>query len=105
MFNDGLEKAMNEFWLGDGGDIVTLHDEIVFPQTKSSPLSKQEGGDHYKKYPIQPVEFAMANNLNLCQANVVKYTVRYRDKGGVGDLLKARHYIDLLIHFEENGNG
>jgi hypothetical protein len=27
----------------------------------------------------------------------VKYVTRYKDKGGVEDLKKARHFIDLLI--------
>jgi hypothetical protein len=65
-----------------------------------NPLDVQEGGDHYKNYKIQPVEFAMVNGLDLCQANVVKYVVRFRDKNGIEDLKKARHYIDLLIQFE-----
>lgn len=65
-------------------------------------LNKQEGGDHYKGYAIQPVQFAMSNNLDLCQANVVKYTVRFRDKGGIEDLRKARHYLELLAKFEYN---
>src|SRR5690606_20827023 len=38
---------------------------------KHSPLSRQEGGSHYKKYAIQPVEYAMATNLNYCQANAI----------------------------------
>lgn len=67
---------------------------------KTNPLDVQVGGSHYKNYKIQPVEFAMANSLNLCQANIVKYVVRYKEKGGLGDLLKAKHYIDLLITFE-----
>lgn len=72
--------------------------------TKDDPLNRQEGGDHYKKWTIQPVEFAMVNGLDLCQANIVKYVCRFRDKGGKEDLLKARHYIDLLISFEyKNG--
>lgn len=72
--------------------------------TKDSPLDRQEGGDHYKKWKIQPVEFSMVNGLDLCQANIVKYVCRFRDKGGKEDLLKARHYIDLLISFEyKNG--
>lgn len=66
----------------------------------ANPLDVQEGGDHYKKWKIQPVEFSMVNGLDLCQANVVKYVCRFRDKGGIEDLKKARHYIDLLMHFE-----
>ena len=67
-----------------------------------SPLTEQVGGSHYKKYKIQPVEYAMANGLNYCQANAVKYVTRYRDKGGVEDLRKAIHNIELLIELEEN---
>lgn len=67
---------------------------------RALPLEVQEGGDHYKRYAIQPVEFAMSNKLDLCQANVVKYTVRFRDKGGIEDLRKARHYLELLAQFE-----
>lgn len=71
------------------------------PQTTpSNPLDLQEGGKHYKEYPIQPVEYCMRNDLDMCQANVVKYVTRFRDKGGRDDLLKAKHFIDLLIHFE-----
>ena len=63
-------------------------------------LEIQEGGSHYKHYAIQPVEFAMMNDLDLCQSNVVKYVVRFRDKGGIADLRKARHYLELLAHYE-----
>lgn len=76
---------------------------LVQRDSKESPVSalaRQEGGTHYKGYKIQPVEFAMANGLNLCQANIVKYVVRYKDKGGQEDLLKAKHYIDLLLEYE-----
>ena len=66
----------------------------------SSPLNVQEGGGHYKDCPIQPIEYCMVNKLDHCQSNVIKYVTRFRDKGGLEDLLKARHYIDLLIHFE-----
>lgn len=67
-----------------------------------SSLTEQVGGGHYKKYKIQPVEYAMANGLNYCQANAVKYVTRYRDKGGLEDLRKAIHNIELLIELEEN---
>lgn len=68
-------------------------------QNKSA-LSSQVGGQHYKMYGIQPIEYAMANNLNYCQANVVKYTTRYRDKGGKQDLEKAIHNLQILIELE-----
>lgn len=69
--------------------------------TTKSALNTQVGGNHYKHYAIQPIEYAMANNLNYCQANAIKYTTRYKDKGGVEDLRKAIHNIELLIELEE----
>lgn len=69
-----------------------------------TPLDVQVGGSHYKDLPIQPIEYCMMNKLDSCQSAVVKYITRFREKGGVEDLYKARHYIDLLIEFEERGN-
>jgi hypothetical protein len=45
----------------------------------------------------------MANGLNACQATVIKYVTRYKEKGGIEDLLKAIHCIELLIEFEQEG--
>lgn len=63
-------------------------------------LATQVGGAHYKDCKIQPIEFIHANGLGFCEGNVVKYITRWRAKGGVADLKKARHYIDLLIELE-----
>ena len=65
-----------------------------------SPKKEQVGGDHYKKYPIQPFEYNQKNGLRYCEGNVVKYVTRHRDKYGKEDLLKAIHYINLLIELE-----
>jgi hypothetical protein len=65
-----------------------------------SALDVQVGGDHYKKYKIQPMEYSMANGLDACQHTAIKYITRFRDKGGIADLEKAKHCIDLLIEFE-----
>ena len=64
-------------------------------------LKEQVGGDHYSKLAIQPVEYINKNNLSYLQGNVIKYVTRYKDKNGVEDLEKAKHYIDLLIELEE----
>jgi len=66
-----------------------------------NPLDIQVNGSHYKHYAIQPVEYCMKNNLNFCQSSVIKYITRYKEKNGVQDLDKAKHFIDLLIHFEQ----
>jgi hypothetical protein len=64
-----------------------------------SALDKQVGGDHYKSFVIQPIEFCMKNSLGAAESAVVKYICRYQDKGGVEDLEKIKHYVDLLIEY------
>jgi hypothetical protein len=62
----------------------------------------QIGGDHYKAKSIQPWDFIAANQLGYFEGNIVKYVSRWRDKGGINDLKKARHYLDKLIELEDN---
>jgi hypothetical protein len=63
----------------------------------SNPLSQQVGGTHYKKMVIQPIEFISANKLGFCEGSAIKYICRWKDKGGVVDLEKAIHYLEMLI--------
>ena len=63
-------------------------------------LDYQIAGNHYKKFIIQPVEFCYHNNIPYLEATAIKYLCRWRDKGGLQDLEKAKHFIDLLIDFE-----
>jgi hypothetical protein len=60
-------------------------------------FKKQVGGSHYKNYKIQPVEFIIKNNIGFVEGNIIKYILRFKEKGGVQDLNKAKHYIELLI--------
>ena len=64
----------------------------AFPQTD------QVGGDWYKNYKIQPYEFIRKNNLNHYQGVIIKYVVRYLQKGKQEDLRKIIHYTKLEIH-------
>ena len=69
------------------------------PETNAA-TNKQVGGSHYQ-LPIQPIEYILANGLGYCEANVVKYVSRWRNKGGIQDLKKAIHYLEMLIEQEE----
>lgn len=69
------------------------------PKTEAA-TDKQVGGSHYQ-LPIQPIEYILANGLGYCEANVVKYVSRWRNKGGIQDLKKAIHYLEMLIEQEE----
>jgi hypothetical protein len=71
----------------------------------NDPNSRQVGGDHYKGKTVQPWDFIAANGLGFFEGNVVKYVTRWKDKGGVQDLHKARHYLDKLIEVAGDGSG
>ena len=80
---------------------MNLVDEVDYQYDEGSVLKEQVGGDHYSKLAIQPVTYINANRLSYLQGNVIKYVTRYKDKNGVEDLQKAKHYIDLLIELED----
>ena len=65
-----------------------------------SALNVQVAGDHYKKQAIQPVQYIHANGIGFFEGNVIKYVTRWRDKGGIKDLEKAKHYLEMLIELE-----
>ena len=76
-------------------------DEKNYQYDEGDAMTKQVGGNHYSKYAIQPVEYITKNKLTYLQGNVIKYITRFKDKNGLEDLQKAKHYIELLIELEE----
>ena len=62
---------------------------------------RQEGGTHYKQFRYETWDVIVDWNLGYLDGNAVKYLSRWRLKGGIQDLKKARHYIDKLIETEE----
>ena len=66
----------------------------------NSALDVQIGGQHYKSYAIQPVEFIHKNKIPYIEGCAIKYLCRWREKGGIEYLKKVKHYIDLLIEME-----
>lgn len=65
-----------------------------------APTDRQVGGDHYRSMAIQPSEFIYRNGLDWFSGNAIKYICRHRAKGGLQDLEKAIHYLELLISAE-----
>ena len=63
----------------------------------SKVYNKQIGGSHYKNFKIQPSEFVIENELLYPEGCVIKYIIRHRLKNGKEDLLKAKHFIDMII--------
>lgn len=74
------------------------------PEHKSA-LDKQVSGNHYKDCGIQPIEYIHANGLSYLEGNVIKYTTRHSKKNKEQDVLKAIHYLELILEMEYNYNG
>lgn len=66
----------------------------------ASALDVQVAGNHYKKMRIQPIEYIHGNNIPFIEGCIIKYASRWRDKGGIKDLEKIKHFVDLLIELE-----
>ena len=68
-----------------------------------SAYKKQIGGSHYLKFKIQPSRFVVENKLLYPEGNVIKYILRHQNKGGKEDLEKAKHFIDMIIERDYEG--
>ena len=64
------------------------------------PSEKQVGGNHYKDMKMQPMQFCIANRIGVAEGDAILYLCRWREKGGIEDLKKAIHSIELLIEVE-----
>lgn len=63
----------------------------------NNALETQVGGSHYKNLGMQPVVFSTANRYDPCAFSILKYVTRWRDKNGIQDLQKARHFVELRL--------
>ena len=85
------------------GDLKKIKEKIKIEEPYDatedveSVWDKQHGGSHYQKYKIQPSKFVVENNLLYPEGCAIKYIVRHRDKGKKQDLLKAIHFIEMII--------
>jgi len=91
--NKGI--TLDEYFAGL--DKLHLKDEV------ESVRDKQVAGTHYQKA-IQPWDIISEWRLDFWEGNVVKYILRWKDKDGVQDLKKAKHYLEYLIERELNDN-
>lgn len=84
---------------------MSLIDEATEEEwNTASAMARQVGGQHYKECAIEPIEYIMANDLNYCEGNVIKYITRHASKGGVQDIDKVIHYCELLKELKYGAN-
>lgn len=62
---------------------------------------------HYTRYPIQPINFIMRNDMEFWRGNIIKYATRagYKNYEGmttpeseIADLKKVRRYAEMRIN-------
>lgn len=106
-YADGdVTTTANECYLYDHEyEIHRKAGEEGAPKTSSDAVNPQ----HYKQGRTEVIDIIEDAVMGaepfeaVCQANVLKYTLRYRHKNGVEDLKKAVWYAEKLIaYLEEN---
>jgi hypothetical protein len=76
------------------------------PSTDGSANSRQVGGNHYRtEHGIQHWDLVAMFQWDYFQGQIIKYLMRWKKKGGVQDLEKARHYLDKYIEVERCRDG
>lgn len=67
----------------------------------STANERQIGGDHYRKHgKLQHWDVVAHFGLDYFQAQILRYVMRWKDKDGIQDLEKAKHYLDKYIELE-----
>lgn len=62
---------------------------------------RQVGGSHYKKEgAVEHWDIVDQWGLDYFQGQITKYVMRWRDKNGLQDLEKARHFLEKYIELE-----
>ena len=69
----------------------------MFKGVAYDSLDKQIDGDHYKGMKIQPAQFINENQLLFAEGNAIKYICRHKLKGKKEDILKAIHYLEMIL--------
>lgn len=75
--------------------VFSKHDELY------GPPDMVNAPPHYTHMDPQPLELCV--QLPFLEGNIVKYVCRFRHKGGLEDLHKARRLLDTLIAKEYPG--
>lgn len=101
---DDMMRRVSKEALAEKVKHLPVEDAFEVPEHHMPAMGRTEatqvGGDHYLNLAIQPMRYSMMNRLDAAQHTAIKYITRFRDKGGIEDLEKAKHCIDLLIEFE-----
>lgn len=100
-----------EFWRWLGMPIVKERDEFYMENTLKDKSDDELGftvsvdniqPGHYNFQGNDPFKYCLDNGLGGLEHTVVKYVTRWKKKGGIEDLRKARETLDRLIKYHVN---
>lgn len=89
---------------GDPNNKACWHEddfEMSVAAGQPSPMQEQVGGDHYITMAIQPAEFIHKNGIGFIEGSAISYLSRWRAKGGIQDVEKAIHMLQMLVSMEQ----
>ena len=95
----GAKRKLEKVYIPKNGG--KLEENYTGKAQEKSAENVQEKPAHYAGMKIDVIEFCLANRIDFAPGNVIKYLCRYKEKGGIEDLKKARNYIDRMIADEE----
>lgn len=102
-----IEKLTN--FLNDIFGVSKSENEPCEPECQeenNNQNNNPRNPNHYADMGIDALEVMSVNFSNeaymgFLEGNVLKYIMRYRNKNGLEDLIKAQRYLDILIERQE----
>jgi hypothetical protein len=89
------QEHTGNVWCEHCGKYAPPHEHATVSLTRANDM--QVGGDHYKVGGEEHWDRVHRLGLDYFQAQITKYVERWRKKGGIQDLHKARHFLDKYI--------
>lgn len=78
---------------------------VPYSEAPAKPGRESVAPDYYMASDTDVLAFVLTHRLSFVEGNVVKYVVRWRKKGGLDDLRKAKEYLERLIAHEQQTVG
>jgi hypothetical protein len=97
--NPGLHFRRGEMTVNEAREQMGLD-----PIREPGANTRQPGGDHYMKKPIQHWDFVVEYDYSYLSGQVSRYLCRWVDKGGLLDLEKSVHYLEKQLEVTDEAH-